>query len=148
MNGSLAKAEQLSIFLENRSGQLSQLVQLLGDNGINIRALSLADTSDFGILRLIVSDPANAAELLKDAGFTLGKSSVIAVELPDKPGSLGKLLQILSQNELNIEYMYACSRREAHLAVIIFRFDRTDAALALLRKHDYTIIEADQLYKI
>ena len=101
------KAEQISVFLENRAGRLAEVTRSLREAGINIRALSLADTSDFGILRLIVSEPEKAKEILKDRGFTLGRTSVVAVQVNDQPGGLDSILELVSENGINVEYMYA-----------------------------------------
>ena len=90
------KVEQISVFLENKAGRLAEVTRVLGEAGINIRALSLADTTDFGILRLIVDQYDQAREVLKDKGFTVGKTEVVAVEVPDRPGGLGLVLQILA----------------------------------------------------
>ena len=120
------KVEQISIFIENKSGRLAEITRILGDAGINIRALSLADTSDFGILRLIVNDGAKAATVLKENGFTVNMTEVVAVEVPDRPGGLSAILQTLDRNAINVEYMYAFVERCGGNAIIIFRFDETD----------------------
>ncbi len=117
------KVEQISIFIENKSGRLAEVCGILGEAGVNIRALSLADTSDFGILRLIVKDSEKALKVLKERHFTVSKTDVIGVEVPDSPGGLSKILQILDQNAVNVEYMYAFVERSGDNAVIIFRFD-------------------------
>lgn len=143
-----APAEQLSVFLENRTGTLALILSLLGKNDINIRAVSLADTSDFGILRLIVSNPDKAANLLRNNGFTVGRSAVVAVELPDIPGSLSATLDLISANGVNVEYMYACARRDSRLAVIVFRFDRTGEAIRVLVKNGRKVIPGDELAQI
>ena len=101
------KVEQISIFLENKAGRLAEVTRILGKGGINIRALSLADTSDFGILRLIVNDHEKAKQILKDNGFTVGRTEVIAVEVEDRPGGLNSILEILFKANINVEYMYA-----------------------------------------
>lgn len=139
------KAEQLSIFVENRAGKLSEIIHLLGINEINIRALSLADTSDFGILRMIVCDQEKAIKILKEHGFTLGKAAVIAVELPDKPGALDAILQLMSANGINVEYMYACARRNHNDAIMIFRFDKIDQAIGILTQNNHVIVPGAQL---
>jgi hypothetical protein len=126
------KVEQISVFVENKSGRLAEITDVLGKNGVNIRALSLADTADFGILRLIVSDPAKATTVLKNNGFTVGKNDVLAIELPDRPGGLANILNILQKNQLNVEYMYAFVQKSGENAVIIFRFDELDKAAAAL----------------
>jgi hypothetical protein len=101
------KVEQISIFLENKAGRLAEVTRILGEGGINIRALSLADTSDFGILRLIVNDHEKAKKILKEHGFTVGRTEVVAVEVEDRPGGLSSILQILYEAGINVEYMYA-----------------------------------------
>ena len=140
------KVEQLSIFIENKSGRLAEVTQILGEAAINIRALSLADTSDFGILRLIVNDVAKAKDVLKDKGFTVSKTEVVAVEVPDRPGGLSAILQALDRESINVEYMYAFVERCGGNAVIIFRFDETDKAIAALQAEHFNMLEGSQLY--
>jgi hypothetical protein len=142
------KVEQISIFLENRAGRLSEVTQTLANAGINIRALSLADTSDFGILRLIVSDNEKAKTALKEQGFTVGRTTVVPVEVQDSPGGLHAILDILSGNGINVEYMYAFVQQSGKNAVLIFRFDRTDQAIETLQQHGVTVLTGDQLYHI
>jgi hypothetical protein len=142
------KVEQISIFIENKSGRLAEITRILGDAGINIRALSLADTSDFGILRLIVNDVETAKSVLKEKGFTVSKTEVVAVEVPDRPGGLSSLLQTLDTNQINVEYMYAFVERCGGNAVIIFRFDETDNAIDTLRASEFTVLEGERLYSM
>lgn len=130
---------QLSIFLENRTGRLSEILNLLGINNFNIRALSLADTSDFGILRLVINEPDRASALLLEHGFTTGKTDVVAVEFEDRPGALAKLLFLLAPHDINIEYMYACARKEPDNAIMIFRFDKTEEAIKILMANNYSL---------
>ncbi len=140
------KVDQLSIFLENRAGRLAEVTKVLNDNSINIRALSLADTSDFGILRLIVNNFDLARAKLKEAGFTVGRTSVVAVEVDDTPGGLHRLLEMLGKQNVNVEYMYAFVAQSGKNAIIIFRFDRTDQAIEILAANGLTIIPGDKLY--
>ncbi|MGE4293259.1 MAG: ACT domain-containing protein [Desulfovibrio sp.] len=142
------KVDQLSIFLENRAGRLAEVTRILSDSKVNIRALSLADTSDFGILRLIVSDFEKARTELKNQGFTVGRTTVVAVEVDDQPGGLHNILSILQAENINVEYMYAFVHQSSSHAVIIFRFDRTDQAIELLKKHNLTIIPGEKLYTL
>ena len=142
------KILQISVFIENQSGRLYEVTNLLGENNINIRALSLADTSDFGILRLIVNDPQKAHTLLKENGFTVGRTEVIAVEVPDKPGGLASVLKVLNENNINVEYMYAFVEMSGDCAVMIFRFDETDKALKVLSKNNIVTIEGAKIYGI
>lgn len=142
------KVEQISIFIENKSGRLAEITRVLGEAGINIRALSLADTSDFGILRLIVNDVEKAKLVLKDKGFTVSKTEVVAVEVPDQPGGLSNILQVLDREKINVEYMYAFVERCGGNAVIIFRFDETDKAVKALSDNKFNILEGDRLYSM
>src|SRR5512141_283391 len=142
------KVEQISIFIENKSGRLAEIARILGDAGINIRALSLADTSDFGILRLIVNDREKAKQILKDKGFTVSKTEVVAVEVPDRPGGLSEILQTLDSESINVEYMYAFVERCGENAVIIFRFDETEKAIATLHSKGFNILDGEQLYNM
>jgi hypothetical protein len=142
------KVEQISIFIENKSGRLAEITRILGDAGINIRALSLADTSDFGILRLIVNDVETAKTVLKDKGFTVSKTEVVGIEVPDRPGGLSSLLQTLDANQINVEYMYAFVERCGGNAVIIFRFDETDKAINTLNNSGFAILQGERLYSL
>jgi hypothetical protein len=140
------KVEQISIFLENKAGRLAEVTRVLGEGGINIRALSLADTSDFGILRLIVNDHTQAKQILKEHGFTVGRTEVVAVEVEDKPGGLNRILHILSTAGINVEYMYAFVQQSGENAVLIFRFDDTDMAIKVLQREGVTVIDGKRLY--
>ena len=137
--------EQLSVFLENRAGRLAEVTHALAEAGVNIRALSLADTSDFGILRMIVCDHEKAQAVLKAKGFTLGRTSVVAVEVPDTPGGLDSVLQLVSTHGINVEYMYAFVHRAAESAVMNFRFDNVEQAITVLQANNFTILPAAQL---
>jgi hypothetical protein len=140
------KVEQISIFIENKSGRLAEVTAILGNAGVNIRALSLADTSDFGILRLIVNDRDKAMAVLKEREFTVSRTEVVAVEVPDKPGGLASILQSLDNEKINVEYMYAFVERCGDNAVIIFRFDETEKAIATLSAKGLNILEGERLY--
>jgi len=142
------RVEQISVFLENKAGRLAEVTRILADAGINIRALSLADTSDFGILRLIVNDNNKAKEALKKHGFTVGKTDVVAVEVEDRPGGLHKILDSLYKANVNVEYMYAFVQQSGSNAVIIFRFDNFEEAVKVLQANGVTVIEAERLYSI
>ncbi|MGM0453067.1 MAG: ACT domain-containing protein [Thermodesulfobacteriota bacterium] len=142
------KIQQLSIFMENRSGRLAKITTALGRAGINIRAMSLADTSDFGILRLIVSDTGAAEQILKDHGFTLRLSEVLAVAIPDAPGALGNLLTLVEHAGLNVEYMYVFVEKKADQAILIFRFDDTERAIETFLENDVNVLEARQVLQM
>lgn len=139
------KVEQIAIFLENKSGRLSEITGVLADNNINIRSLSLADTADFGILRLIVDKVEEAERVLKEGGFTVGKTNVIAVEVPDRVGGLASVLKILEKARLNVEYMYAFVNKSGENAVMIFRFEETDEAIKILQDAGITILSGAQI---
>lgn len=142
------KVEQISIFIENKSGRLAEVARILGDAGVNIRALSLADTSDFGILRLIVNDREKAKQVLKDKGFTVSKTEVVAIEVPDRPGGLSEILETLDAALINVEYMYAFVERCEENAVIIFRFDETEKAIKTLLEKGFNVLEGERLYRM
>ena len=129
-------------------GRLRELCALLADNGVNIITLSLADTEQFGILRLIVSDFDTAKAKLKEAGFTVGRTSVVAVEVTDEPGGLHNILTMLQDAGINVEYMYAFVQQSGNSAVLIFRFDRTDQGIELLQKNGIAIVPGEKLYAL
>jgi hypothetical protein len=142
------KVEQISIFLENKSGRLAEVTNILAGAGINIRALSLADTADFGILRLIVNQTDRAKQVLKETGFTVGKTEVVALEVPDSPGGLGGILKILHEAEINVEYMYAFVQRSGDNAIIIFRFDDPDKAISVLTGAGVSVLKGEEVYAL
>jgi len=142
------KVEQISIFLENKSGRLAEVATVLAKAGINIRALSLADTTDFGILRLIVNDTEKAKQVLKDSGFTVGKTEVIGIEVADRPGGLAEILNVMKENAINVEYMYAFVQKSAGNAIIIFRFDELEKAIEVLHKAGIRIMKGEEIYSI
>ncbi|HYH04228.1 MAG TPA: ACT domain-containing protein [Bacillota bacterium] len=140
------KVKQISVFLENKSGRLATTTKVLGENGINIRALSIADTTDFGILRLIVSDPEKAIRVLKENDFTVSETEIIAVNVSDEPGGLAKVLGLLDQVGVNIEYMYAFVGKSAGDAVVVFRLEDIDRAIELLLKAGVKVMQAKEVY--
>ena len=142
------KVEQISVFLENKSGRLAEVMRVLGSAGINIRALSIADTSDFGILRIIVNDKDKALAVLKGKDFTVSKTEVVAVEVADTPGGLSKILDLLDRQGGNVEYMYAFIERSSDNAVIIFRFDENDKAIKVLLGAGITILDGSKVYNL
>ena len=139
-------AQQISIFLENKAGRLADVTEILAKAGVNIRALALADTSDFGVLRLIVDDNQKAESALKQGGFTVSKTDVVAVEVDDRPGGLHHILDLLQNAGINVEYMYAFVQHSGTNAVMIFRFDRPDEALKVLTGDGLQVIEGRRLY--
>jgi hypothetical protein len=137
---------QLSVFLENAAGRLAEVAEVLAAEGINIRALSLADMAEFGILRLVVNDTARALAALKRAGFTATTTPVIAVGIPDAPGGLAAVLRALGSREVAVEYMYAFAGLRGDRAPIIFRVEETERALAALREHGLEILDGSEVH--
>jgi len=130
------KLKQLSLFIENKPGALSHPCKVLADAGFSIRSLSLADTSMFGVLRLIIEDWMNAKSLLESKGFSVNVTDVVAVEVDDTPGMLAGILQIFDAQCINVEYMYAFPRTLSEKATLIFRFDDPDAAISKLKENN------------
>ncbi len=142
------RAEQISIFLENKAGRLAEVTSILAEADVNIRALAIADTSDFGVLRLIVNDNQRAVEALRSRGFTVGKTDVVAVEVEDRPGGLYRILDMLNKAEINVEYMYAFVTQSGSNAIMIFRFDNIEEAVKLLKENNVTVINGSEVYTL
>jgi hypothetical protein len=142
------KVEQITVFLENRSGRLADVAVLLAEAGVNLRAAALADAADFGILRLIVNDSEKARAVLKANGFTVSKTHVVAVAVPDKPGGLAEILAAIKHAKLNVEYMYAFVHHRDVDATIIFRFDDVDQAVASLQKAGVRLLSNEEIYSL
>lgn len=139
-------AKQISIFLENKAGRLAHVTRVLGDAGINIRALSIADTSDFGILRVIVNDPDKAYRVLREAEFTVSETEVIAVQVPDSPGGLASVLEQMSEANLNIEYLYAFIGSSGNDALVIFKVEDIEKARNSFKERGIKFLEEEELY--
>ena len=139
------QVEQIAVFLENKSGRLAEITSILAANDINIRALSVADTADFGILRLIVNKVEKAQEVLKQGGFTVSKTDVVAVAVPDRVGGLASVLHAASTGGFNVEYMYAYAHRADGSAVMIFRFDAMEGAVAMLEEKGFALVSSDEI---
>jgi hypothetical protein len=139
--------KQVSVFLENKSGRLNEVTSILGKAGINISAFSIADSSDFGVLRMIVPEPEKAVEVLKSHFFSVQTTPVILVTSPNKPGSLSDLLEILSEENIFIEYIYAFSMSEDS-AVIVIRPSDIDKCLQVLNSRKNELLSRDEHYKI
>jgi hypothetical protein len=141
------KIQQLSIFAENKPGHLAGPCRLLAEQGVDIRALSVADTQRFGILRLIVSDSAKATKILEAAGHVVKTTEVLAVEVADQPGGLAQVLTALEGTPVNIEYMYAFPFGHQGKAVLIFRFGDPDAAITILQAKGVPVLAGDVILK-
>ncbi|TCO07308.1 hypothetical protein EV194_109127 [Natronoflexus pectinivorans] len=137
--------KQLSVFLENKSGRLHEVFEIFGENNINVSACSVADTSEFGILRMIVSEPEKARDVLKEKLFSVNISEVISFATPNTPGALAKALQILSKANISIEYLYGFSVGEK--SFIALRSDNVEQAIMELQRHQMELISASDLYK-
>lgn len=135
------KIHQLSVFVENSPGHLRAPCQALADAGINLTTLSLADTQQYGILRLIVRDWQEAKKVLEAAGFVVKVTEVVAIEVPDRPGGLAGVLKVIEQANINVEYMYAFTEKRGDRAVLVFRFEDVDAAIDALRDSEVSAIE-------
>lgn len=138
--------KQLSVFLEDRSGRLTELTRILAENDVNITALSIAETADYGMVRMVVGRPERAKKALNDAGFTVGLTDVVCVKMPDQPGSLYRILQLLTNEQINIDYMYAFSNSDVALAVI--RATDTDRVIGILQQHEMTLLSGNDLYQL
>ena len=141
------KIQQLSIFLENKPGHLDSICRTLADADMNIVTMSLADTKQFGILRLIIEDWAKAKDVLEKVGFVVNLTEVVAMEVEDKPGGLAEILDIFQNKEINIEYMYAFTFRRGNLAMLVFRFDKPDEAIKILRDSGKNVLSQVELFK-
>jgi len=137
---------QLSVFLENKSGRLTEVLDALGAESIKITALSVADTSEFGILRMIVSDPVKAKEVLKSHQFTVNLTDVISIMAPNEAKYYAMVLKVLSDLDISIEYTYAFSTGKQ--SVIILRCSNSEAAIKALKEHEMELIKASDLYKL
>jgi hypothetical protein len=140
------KIQQLSLFLENKPGRLVEPCRMLAAAGVNIRTLSLADTAQYGILRMIVSDWTKASELFQQSGYAFTTTEVLAVEVPDRPGGLAGILEIFEGTDINVEYMYALTYGREDRAVLIFRFDEPDEAIARLRAAGIGVLDSVEIY--
>ena len=140
------KVEQISVFLENKPGGLEKVTRILRDAGINIRTLAVADTSDFGIVRLIVNDVEKATGVLRESGFTVSRTTVVAVEVPDRPGGLHGILEVIAKENINIAYMYSFVEKSGENAVMLFRFDQQDRAIEVLTKSGIAVLSGEKLY--
>ena len=139
------KLKQLSIFLENKPGRLREACGILAENNINLITLSLADTEQFGILRLIVDDSETAKAALEKSGFVAKITEVIAVEVKDEPGGLNDILKVGKEAGISVEYMYAFTIKSGENAVLLFRFDDMDKAIDALQKAGFNVVAANKI---
>jgi hypothetical protein len=132
--------KQISVFMENATGRLADITALLAKAEVNLRALSIADTTDFGIMRMVVDQPDETLALLRNAGITARETDVIGVEVPDHPGALARIMALFRDEGVNIEYLYASLEQKADKAVIVIKVDDIAAGLAMLEKHGFATI--------
>ena len=135
------KITQISVFLENRKGRLAEICSMLGDARINIRALTIAETESFGVLRMVVDKPSEAVELFRKKNVTANQTEVVAVEVPDSPGGLAQVLGVLRQNDVNVEYMYGFVEKQTENALLVFRFDNPERAQQVLRENGLSVVD-------
>ena len=138
--------KQLSVFLEDRSGRLTELTRILAENDVNITALTVAETADYGMVRMVVGRPERAKQALEEAGFTVGLTEVVCAKMPDKPGSLHQILQILTVAKINVDYMYAFSNSNVALAVI--RSTDISRVAGELQQHQLELLSESDLYQL
>lgn len=134
---------QVSVFVENKAGRLAEITEVLSENSINMRALSIADTTDFGILRIIVNDPQATERILTESGFTVTLTRVIGIQVPDRPGGLSSVLRLLSDAGISVEYLYAFIEKTADKASVILRVDDDVKAKDVLSENGIELINEE-----
>ena len=140
--------KQISLFVENKSGRLAEITSIIAQAGIDIRALSIADTTNFGILRMIVDKPDQAERSLREAGLTVSLTNVIAVGIPDEPGGFAAAMKALSDENISVEYMYAFISRDQGRACVILRVEDNDGAVRALQKGHVEILSEEKIYSL
>lgn len=140
--------KQISVFVENKKGRLAKITDVLGEGGVDLIALSIADTTNFGIMRCIVSDPEKAIELLKSHGFTASTTDVIVAEVTDQPGGLAKVLRLLDEAQISVEYLYSFVRTPNENALILFRVEDIDTATKALASGGVKLLSEQDIYQI
>lgn len=136
---------QISVFLENRAGQLAEIAKILGDNGIDMRAISIAETTDYGVLRLIVDQPQKTTSILLQRGFILSMTPVLVVAVQDQPGGLAPILQLIAEGSIDIEYMYSLFTHKDGQAYMVFRVSDEEKFTALLGQHGIAMVAGEEL---
>ena len=136
---------QISVFLENRAGQLAEITKILADNNIDMRAISIAETSDYGVLRLIVDQPQKATSILLEQGFILSKTPVTTVQVPDQPGGLAPVLQLIAEGDIDIEYMYSLFTHKEGNAYMVFRVSDDEKFTSLLAQNGIAVANRQEL---
>ncbi len=142
------KIKQLSIFLQNRMGSLSNPLEVLSENDVNIRAMCMADTSEFGILRLVVDNPKKGKEVLEEKNFLVKITDIIGVEMYDGPGGLTSVLKVIKENEIDLEYLYAFTHDKVNKAILLIHADDIDHLISVLTENDITIVPSEEVYNL
>ena len=142
------KIKQLSIFLQNRMGSLSKPLEVLSDADVNIRAMCMADTSEFGILRLVVDDPEKGKNALEENNFLVKITDIIGVEMNDNPGGLTSVLKVIRDNEIDLEYLYAFTHEKEGKAILLLHADKLDELISALDKNGTVIVPAEEVYNL
>lgn len=142
------KIKQLSVFLENRKGSLSKPLELLSNNNINIRAMSMADTSEFCILRLVVNDPLKGKEILEKNNFLVKVTDIIGVEMNDAPGGLTEVLKVLKDNEIDLEYLYAFTHDKTNKAILLLHTDNLEGLISALQENNIPLVPSSEAYNL
>lgn len=142
------KIKQLSIFLQNKLGSLSKPLEVLSDAGVNIRAMCMADTSEFGILRLVVDNPIKGKEALENNNFLVKITDIIGVEMNDTPGGLTTVLKIIKEHEIDLEYLYAFTHDKQDKAILLLHADDLDNLISTLEENDITVVPSKEVYDL
>lgn len=142
------KIKQLSIFLQNRMGSLSKPLEVLSNANVNIRAMCMADTSEFGILRLVVDNPEKGKEALEESGFLVKITEIIGVEMNDTPGGLTNVLNIIKDNGIDLEYLYAFTHEKEGKAILLLHSDDIDRLISVLKDSDITVVQSNEVYNL
>jgi hypothetical protein len=141
----MTQVQQLSVFLENKAGRLSSVSATLKDNGINIRALTIAESENYGVLRMIVNQPDEALSVLRSAGFVVKKNPVLAVEIDDREGILHNIMELCDTARLNIEYLYSFVEQVSGKAILFMRFEGTEAAEKIFTDNGFRLLSSEEV---
>ncbi|WP_406535141.1 acetolactate synthase [Methanobrevibacter sp.] len=144
----MMKIKQLSIFLQNRMGSLSKPLEVLSENDVNIRAMCMADTSEFGILRLVVDNPEKGKEALEEKNFLVKITEIIGVEMYDGPGGLTSVLKVIKDNEIDLEYLYAFTHKIENKAILLLHADDIDNLISVLTENNITVVPSKEVYDL
>ncbi|MFP4015338.1 MAG: ACT domain-containing protein [Chitinispirillaceae bacterium] len=142
------KVQQISVFLENKAGRLASVAQALRDSRINIRALTIADSADFGVLRMIVNDPEKALSVLRDAGFLVKTNPIVAVQIEDREGLFFEIMNLCDREGINVEYTYSFVEQTSNRAILFIRFEDTDKAVKLFEESGFRLLSAEEISKL